>query len=314
MSAEPGDEADPWGTPAHHPAGVAGAQESTKPGVLVLAGTPIGDPRDASPRLLEALAGADIVAAEDTRRLRRLVRDIGVELTGRVVSYFDANESARTPELLDAIRAGRRVVVVTDAGMPSVSDPGYRLVAAAHEAGMRVTAVPGPSAVLTALAVSGLPVDRFCFEGFLPRKAGERAARLGALAGEPRTLVFFEAPHRLAVMLAALAAAFGGDRQAAVCRELTKTYEEVRRGGLGELTTWASDGVRGEITIVVAGADPRPPADAADLVASVLARVQAGERLKDATGAVAQDHEVGRRELYQAVLDARAAAKPPTDR
>jgi 16S rRNA (cytidine1402-2'-O)-methyltransferase len=282
-------------------------------GVLVLAGTPIGDPADASPRLREALAGADIVAAEDTRRLRRLVRDLGVAPTGRVVSYYDANESARTPELLDALRAGSRVVVVTDAGMPSVSDPGYRLVAAAHEAGLRVTAVPGPSAVLTALAVSGLPVDRFCFEGFLPRKAGERASRLRGLAAEQRTLVFFEAPHRLAVMLAALAHAFGAERSAAVCRELTKTYEEVRRGGLGELVTWASGGVRGEITIVVAGAEPQPPADTAGLVAIVLDRVAAGERLKDATGAVAQDHGVVRRELYQAVLDSRAE-QPPLDR
>jgi 16S rRNA (cytidine1402-2'-O)-methyltransferase len=283
------------------------------PGVLVLAGTPIGDPADASPRLREALASADIVAAEDTRRLRRLVRDLGVELSGRVVSYYDANESARTPELLDALRAGRRVVVVTDAGMPSVSDPGYRLVAGAHEAGLRVTAVPGPSAVLTALAVSGLPVDRFCFEGFLPRKAGERGARLRSLADEPRTLVFFEAPHRLAVMLAALAEAFGAERSAAVCRELTKTYEEVRRGGLADLATWAADGVRGEITIVVGGAEPRAPADTADLVAAVLARVEAGERLKEATGAVAQDHGVVRRDLYQAVLDARGA-QPPADR
>jgi 16S rRNA (cytidine1402-2'-O)-methyltransferase len=279
-------------------------------GVLVLAGTPIGDPADASPRLREALATADIVAAEDTRRLRRLVRALGVELTGRVVSYYDANESARTPELLDALRAGSRVVVVTDAGMPSVSDPGYRLVAAAHDAGVRVSAVPGPSAVLTALAVSGLPVDRFCFEGFLPRKAGERASRLRALAAEPRTMVFFEAPHRLAVMLAALAYAFGAERSAAVCRELTKTYEEVRRGGLGDLATWAGDGVRGEITIVVSGAEPPRPAETADLVAAVLARVTAGERLKDATGAVAQDHGVVRRELYQAVLDARGGQPP----
>jgi 16S rRNA (cytidine1402-2'-O)-methyltransferase len=279
------------------------------PGVLVLAGTPIGDPADASPRLREALASADIVAAEDTRRLRRLVRDLDVELAGRVVSYYDANESSRTPELLEALRAGSRVVVVTDAGMPSVSDPGFRLVAAAHEAGLRVTAVPGPSAVLTALAVSGLPVDRFCFEGFLPRKAGERAARLRSLAGEQRTLVFFEAPHRLPVMLAALAGAFGRQRTAAVCRELTKTYEEVRRGDLGELASWATDGVRGEITIVVAGAAPQKPADTPELVAAVLVRVEAGERLKEATGEVAEQHGVVRRDLYQAVLDARAASQ-----
>jgi 16S rRNA (cytidine1402-2'-O)-methyltransferase len=308
------DDTDPLWTPTDQSDGVSGVPKSTQSGVLVLAGTPIGDPADASPRLREALGTADIVAAEDTRRLRRLVRDLGVELAGRVVSYYDANESARTPELLDALRAGQRVVVVPDAGMPSVSDPGYRLVAAAHDAGLRVTAVPGPSAVLTALAISGLPVDRFCFEGFLPRKAGERAARLRALADEPRTLVFFEAPHRLAVMLAAMADAFGAERRAAVCREMTKTYEEVRRGGLAELTTWATDGVRGEITIVVAGAEPRAPADA-DLVAAVLARVEAGERLKDATGEVAQQHGLVRRDLYQAVLDARAtsptAAAPP---
>jgi 16S rRNA (cytidine1402-2'-O)-methyltransferase len=311
MSAEAGDEADPLWTPTHQSDGGSGAPESTKSGVLVLAGTPIGDPSDASPRLREALATADIVAAEDTRRLRRLLRDLRVELTGRVVSYYDANESTRTPELLDALRAGSRVVVVTDAGMPSVSDPGYRLVAAAHDAGVRVTAVPGPSAVLTALVVSGLPVDRFCFEGFLPRKAGERAARLRALADEPRTLVFFEAPHRLAVMLAAMAEAFGSERRAAVCREMTKTYEEVRRGGLDELTSWATDGVRGEITIVVAGAEARAPADTADLVAAVRTRVEAGERLKEATAEVAQQHGVVRRDLYQAVLDARASAEPP---
>jgi 16S rRNA (cytidine1402-2'-O)-methyltransferase len=276
-------------------------------GVLVLAGTPIGDPADASPRLRDALATADVVAAEDTRRLRRLTRDLGIELTGRVVSYFDANESSRTGELLDVLVGGGRVVVVTDAGMPSVSDPGYRLVAAAVEAGVRVTVVPGPSAVLSALAVSGLPVDRFCFEGFLPRKAGERSTRLRALAAEPRTMVFFEAPHRLAASLAAMSEAFGPTRVAAVCRELTKTYEEVRRGALADLAGWAADGVRGEITVVVAGAEPAPPADPADLVAAVLARVSGGERLKDAAGAVAQDHGVGRRELYQSVLAARAS-------
>ncbi|MDF2745120.1 MAG: rRNA (cytidine-2-O-)-methyltransferase, partial [Actinomycetia bacterium] len=189
-------------------------------GVLVLAGTPIGDPADASPRLARELASADVVAAEDTRRLRRLTRELGVEPAGRVVSYFDANESSRTPELVEALLAGSRVLVVTDAGMPSVSDPGYRLVTAAVAAGVPVTAVPGPSAVLTALALSGLPVDRFCFEGFLPRKAGERARRLAELAAEPRTMVFFEAPHRLAAALSAMADVLGDHRPAAVCREL----------------------------------------------------------------------------------------------
>ena len=193
------------------------------PGTLVLAGTPIGRVEDASPRLTRELAEADVVAAEDTRRLKRLTSELGVTITGRVVSYFEGNEVQRTPTLLEELEAGRRVLLVTDAGMPSVSDPGYRLVAAAVEAGIPVTAVPGPSAVLTALAVSGLPVDRFCFEGFLPRKAGERARRLVALAGEERTLVFFEAPHRTEAALVAMAEAWGGERSAAVCRELTKT-------------------------------------------------------------------------------------------
>ena len=205
-------------------------------GVLVLAATPIGDPRDAAPRLADELRTADVVAAEDTRRLRRLCTDLGVETTGRVLSFHEHNEAARTPDLVERLRLGERVLVVTDAGMPSVSDPGYRLVSAAVEAGIRVTGVPGPSAVLMALAVSGLPVDRFCFEGFLPRKAGERASALAGLAREPRTMVFFEAPHRLDRSLTAMAEAFGDDRPAAVCRELTKTYEEVVRGpvhGLG---------------------------------------------------------------------------------
>jgi len=278
-------------------------------GVLVLAGTPIGDPSDASPRLVRELVAADVIAAEDTRRLRRLARDLGVELTAGVVSYFDANESGRTPELVAALQQGRRVLLVTDAGMPSVSDPGYRLVAAAVEAGLAVTAVPGPSAVLTALALSGLPVDRFCFEGFLPRKPGERSRRLAELAAEPRTMVFFEAPHRLAVALAAMADGFGDDRAAAVCREMTKTYEEVRRGGLRELAAWAAEGVRGEVTVVVTGAAPTDAAEATDLVAEVQTLVGSGTRLKEATAAVAAAHGVSRRELYDAVLAARLSSK-----
>ena len=198
---------------------IGGMLSST--GVLVLAATPIGQVGDAPPRLVAELGGADVVAAEDTRRLKRLTSDLGITLTGRVVSYFEGNESARTPVLLAALLAGERVVLVTDAGMPSVSDPGYRLVVAAVEHDIHVTAVPGPSAVLTALAVSGLPVDRFCFEGFLPRKAGERSRRLGGLAREERTMVFFEAPHRTGATLAAMAEAFGAERGAAVCRELT---------------------------------------------------------------------------------------------
>ena len=244
-----------------------------------------------------------MVAAEDTRRLGRLTRDLGVTVTGRVVSYFEGNETARTPSLVEAMLAGERVLLVTDAGMPSVSDPGYRLVAAALEAGVDVIAVPGPSAVLTALAVSGLPVDRFCFEGFLPRKAGERARRLADLAAEQRTMVFFEAPHRTETALAAMAEAFGADRPAAVCRELTKTHEEVRRGPLADLVAWAAEGVRGEVTVVVQGAtDVRtvgPTPD--DWRAAVAALETAGTSRKDAIADVARAAAVPKREVYDAV-------------
>jgi 16S rRNA (cytidine1402-2'-O)-methyltransferase len=273
-------------------------------GLLVLAGTPIGDPADAPPRLAEQLRTADVVAAEDTRRLRRLTRELGVEPAGRVVSYFEGNEAARTPELVARLVEGAHVLLVTDAGMPSVSDPGYRLVAAAVEAGIRVTAVPGPSAVLTALALSGLPVDRFCFEGFPPRKAGERKRVLAALADEPRTMVFFEATHRITETLTAMAESFGADRPAAVCRELTKTYEEVKRGTLGELAAWSADGVRGEITVVVSGASPTGPADHTpeSLAALVTAREQAGEHRKTAIAAVAAELGLPKRAVFDAVV------------
>lgn len=273
-------------------------------GTLVLAGTPIGDVSDAPPRLVEELAGADVIAAEDTRRLRRLTQALGVQPGGRVVSYFEGNEAARTPELVEALVGGARVLLVTDAGMPSVSDPGYRLVAAAVEKDVRVTAVPGPSAVLTALALSGLPVDRFCFEGFLPRKAGERLGRLREVADERRTLVYFEAPHRLAVTLEAMASVFGEQRRAAVCRELTKTYEEVKRGPLGELAEWAAAGVRGEITVVVEGAPEKGPEelDAEELVRRVRVREEAGERRKEAIAAVAVEAGVPKREVFDAVV------------
>ncbi|MDN4171590.1 16S rRNA (cytidine(1402)-2'-O)-methyltransferase [Nocardioides sp. SOB77] len=273
------------------------------PGVLVLAATPIGRVADAPPRLAEELAGADVVAAEDTRRLKRLTTDLGVTVTGRVVSYFEGNESARTPQLLEALLAGERVLLVTDAGMPSVSDPGYRLVVAAVEHDVHVTAVPGPSAVLTALAVSGLPIDRFCFEGFLPRKAGERSRRLAGLAAEERTMVFFEAPHRTETALAAMAEAFGGDRPAAVCRELTKTHEEVRRGPLADLVAWAAEGVRGEVTVVVAGAVPAALVgdDPASLRAAVAEREAAGTSRKEAIVEVARLAGVPKREVYDLV-------------
>ncbi|HEX5086771.1 MAG TPA: 16S rRNA (cytidine(1402)-2'-O)-methyltransferase [Nocardioides sp.] len=273
------------------------------PGTLVLAATPIGRVEDAPPRLARELAEADVVAAEDTRRLRRLTAELGVTVTGRVVSYFEGNESQRTPALLEELVAGHRVLLVTDAGMPSVSDPGYRLVVAAVAAGVPVTTVPGPSAVLAALAVSGLPVDRFCFEGFLPRKAGERRRRLAALTGEERTMVFFEAPHRTAATLEAMAETWGDERSAAVCRELTKTHEEVRRGALTELAAWAADGVRGEVTIVVAGADPAAgvPADDEGLRAAVAAREAAGMARKEAIVEVARSAGVPKRHVYALV-------------
>uniref|UniRef100_UPI0027417EB9 16S rRNA (cytidine(1402)-2'-O)-methyltransferase n=1 Tax=Actinoplanes sp. RD1 TaxID=3064538 RepID=UPI0027417EB9 len=212
-----------------------------EPGRVVLVGAPLGNIGDASQRMREILASADVVAAEDTRRLARLTKDLDVTVGGRIVSYFEGNEERRTPDLVQALREGAVVAVVTDGGMPSVSDPGYRLVRAALDAGFPVSAAPGPSAVTTALALSGLPSDRFCFEGFLPRSGSGRRSRLRELAKEPRTLVFFEAPHRITGMLQDAGAVFGAEREAAVCRELTKTYEEIRRGPLAELAAWAAE-------------------------------------------------------------------------
>lgn len=277
-------------------------------GLLVLAGTPIGDVADASPALVRALTTADVIAAEDTRRLKDLLRRLEITTDAHVVSYFEGNESARTPDLARRLVEGATVVVATDAGMPSVSDPGYRLVVAAIEAGVRVTAVPGPSAVLTSLALSGLPVDRFCFEGFPPRKQGERRRALAELTAERRTMVFFEAPHRLADFLADAADVLGDDRRAAVCREMTKTYEEVVRGGLRELAQWAVDGARGEISVVIEGS-----AGAAmtmdDAVAQVVEQVAAGMTFKDAVAAVAAAGSLPRKDVYQAALAARKEAR-----
>ncbi|MEA5358704.1 16S rRNA (cytidine(1402)-2'-O)-methyltransferase [Amycolatopsis sp., V23-08] len=273
-------------------------------GRLVLAATPLGDVRDASPRLAEALAEADVVAAEDTRRFRSLAAALEVTPRGRVVSFYEDVETARLPKLLESLRAGETVVLVTDAGMPSVSDPGFRLVAACVEEDLPVTCLPGPSAVTTALALSGLPCDRFCFEGFAPRKPGERAKWLTSLRDEPRTVVFFESPHRLASLLADAASVLGVDRRAAVCRELTKTYEEVKRGSLSSLASWAEEGVRGEITVVLSGAEPRS-VSVADLVGEVADRVASGERLKSAAAEVAEAGGVSKKELYDAVLAAR---------
>lgn len=270
--------------------------------MLILGATPIGRPADASARLGEALASADVVAAEDTRRLRRLAADLGVEISGRVVSYFEGNERERAPELVAAVGNGLDVLLVTDAGMPSVADPGYRLVAACVEAGHDVTVIPGPSAALAALAVSGLPVHRFTFEGFLPRKPGERQAALAELAGERRTMIFFESPRRVASTLEALAAAFGSDRRGALCRELTKTHEEVVRDTVGGLLAWARkqpDGVRGELTLVIAGSEARVW-DAASLRELVSQAEASGLSRKDAVAAVAAQTGARRRSVYTA--------------
>jgi 16S rRNA (cytidine1402-2'-O)-methyltransferase len=276
-------------------------------GRLVLGGAPLGQPGDVGPRLRTAMATADVLAVEDTRRLHRLAADLEVQLSGRVVTFHESVERSRLPGLLAALAEGRTVLLLTDAGMPSVSDPGYTLVRAAIDAGVEVTSVPGPSAVTTALAVSGLPVDRFCFEGFLPRKAGERRARLTGLADERRTMVFFESPHRLADALTDAAAAFGDARPAAVCRELTKTHEEVRRGSLAELASWAADGVRGEITLVVGGAPAAPVAlSPAEVAAEVAAEEAAGATRKDAIRAVVVRTGLPRRTVYDAVVAAKS--------
>jgi 16S rRNA (cytidine1402-2'-O)-methyltransferase len=278
--------------------------ERAAQGRLILAATPLGNPADASARLRAALAETPVVAAEDTRRLHRLCADLGVTVAGRVLSFFEANESSRVAVLLAALADGQDVLVVTDAGMPAISDPGYRLVTAAIAAGVEITALPGPSAVLTALALSGLAVDRFCFEGFLPRKPAERRRLLATLREEPRTLVFFEAPHRLAASLADLAASFGVDRAAAVCRELTKTYEQVKRAPLAQLAAWAAaDAVRGEITVVVAGAVPVARDWAPDELAGLVAeREQEGVARRDAIAAVALRAGVPKKTVYAAVV------------
>ncbi|WIX81753.1 16S rRNA (cytidine(1402)-2'-O)-methyltransferase [Amycolatopsis carbonis] len=273
-------------------------------GRLVLAATPLGDPGDASARLVSALASAGVIAAEDTRRLRSLASSLGVTPSGRVVSFYEDVEVSRLPRLLEALHSGETVLLVTDAGMPSVSDPGFRLVAACVESDIPVTCLPGPSAVTTALALSGLPCDRFCFEGFAPRKPGERSRWFTSLASEPRTVVFFESPHRVGSLLADAAAALGASRRAAVCRELTKTYEEVKRGTLGSLAEWAADGVRGEITVVLEGA-VAAPVSVSDLVGEVSARVAAGERLKAVAAEVAEGAGVSKKDLYDAVVASR---------
>ena len=273
---------------------------SASDGILLVAATPLGNVGDASARLRDALANADVVAAEDTRKARRLAADLGVRIGGKVISHYDAVESERAQVIAGHVAAGRTVLVVTDAGMPSVSDPGLAAVRACIEADLPVTCLPGPSAVTTALVLSGLPSDRFVFEGFLPRRDGQRRQRLRSLASEPRTIVFFESPRRLQSCLADMVEFFGPDRPVAVCRELTKTYEEVLRATVGELVERV-EGILGEVTVVVAGA-PEVVVAPADLVAEVAARVGAGMRRSEAVAAVAKEFGVSRRELYALVV------------
>ncbi|MGO2110355.1 MAG: 16S rRNA (cytidine(1402)-2'-O)-methyltransferase [Pseudoclavibacter sp.] len=268
--------------------------------MIILAGTPIGNLGDASTRLVETLRGADVVACEDTRTTGRLLKLLGVDERPRLVAMHEHNEVELAAELVERAREAD-VVVVSDAGMPGISDPGYPIVARAAEVGVTVTSVPGPTAVTTALAISGLPTDRFCFDGFVPRKAGERDRYLAGLAAEPRTTVLYESPHRLADTLRAMAAAWPAGRRVAVCRELTKLHEEVRRGSAAELADWADAGVRGEIVVVVEGATP-VPADPDAAVARVRELVSGGERRKDAAAQVAAETGLGRRELYDASL------------
>jgi 16S rRNA (cytidine1402-2'-O)-methyltransferase len=301
MKAGNHEGADPgMGEPAWQ-AG-AGAEQGT----LILAAAPIGRPQDASASLAAALAAAPVIAAEDTRRLPRLARALGVTFTGRLVSYYEGVEAGRAPALLATLADGQDVLLITDAGTPGISDPGYRLVNAAVEAGIRVTVLAGPSAVTAALAVSGLPSDRFCFEGFPPRRPNALARRLTELREEPRTMVFFESARRLSSTLTQMAKAFGAGRRAVVCRELTKTHEEVRRGPLGELAIWASEGVLGEITIVVRGAGEDQMTGAGVTIGEAVERVAGAERAgltrKDAIAAVAAETGLRRREIYNAVM------------
>ncbi len=281
-------------------------------GTLILAGSPLGNPADASPRLAVLLASADLVAAEDTRRLRRLLADLGVARAGHVVSYYEDVERERLPRLLAVLAGGGTVALITDGGMPSVSDPGFRAARAALDAGHAVTSLPGPSAVTTALAVSGLPCDRFCFEGFVPRRSAERRALLAELADERRTQVYFESPRRLAVTLADMVVAFGAGRPAAVCRELSKTYEEVLRDTLGALAGWAADGaVRGEITLVVHGATGTTDGDvdSAGLAARVAALEAQGIARKEAIVLVTGSTGASRRAVFDAVVAHRPAPR-----
>lgn len=287
-----------------------GAKDSVQSvGQLVFAATPMGNVGDASARLITAIEQADVIAAEDTRKFMNLCSRLGIRYDAKLVSHFEANETGRVEQLLEAVNAGSAVVVVSDAGMPSVSDPGYRLAVAAIEAGINYQVLPGPSAVLTALLLSGLPADRFCFDGFLPRKSGDRVRALTQLLHEPRTMIFFEAPHRLEKTLNDMAEVFGPDRRAAVAREMTKTYEEVIRGSLQELNMWAKGEIKGEITLVVAGSESTAGSEIPlpELVELVRERLNEGQSTKDAAAEVALKFGRSKREVYEAVIAAKSA-------
>lgn len=271
--------------------------------MIILAATPIGNLADASPRLRETLRHATVIAAEDTRRTLALLRLLEIDARPEIVSLHDHNEYERATVIVGRAKH-EDVVLVSDAGMPTVSDPGFRVVELAAKAGVPVTAIPGPSAVITALAVSGLPTDRFTFEGFPPRKPGPRRRAFDALNTEQRTMVFFEAPSRLGDTLAAMADSLGGDRPAAICRELTKLHEEVRRGTLAELVEWAQDEVRGEVVVVVRGASPQAVSvDTA--VRMALQKELLGTRLKDAARETSTETGVSSRTIYEAALEAK---------
>lgn len=273
---------------------------------LTLAATPLGNLGDASPRLKQAIIDAEIIAAEDSRRFHRLAADLGVTFTARIITFFDGNESVRTEEVISLLQSGKNVLVVSDAGMPTISDPGFRLTRDAIALGISVVVIPGPSAPTMALALSGLATDRFTFEGFLPRGSGARLAHLETLRFEERTMIFFEAPHRITDSLKDVAAIFGLDRRAAICREMTKTYEETVRGSLDELIDWSqSKEILGEITVVVAGV---PVGSAVKSATEIVARVRefesAGMDRKDAIATVAKEFELPKKVVYAAVVDA----------
>ena len=273
---------------------------------LILAATPLGNPADASPRLKSAIESAEIIAAEDSRRFHRLCSDIEVTFTGRIISFFEGNETERTKEVLELLRQGKNVLVVSDAGMPTISDPGFRLMRDAIAENFDVKVIPGPSAPTMAVALSGLPTDRFTFEGFLPRAVGARRSTLDALRFEERTMVFFEAPHRLNESLEDALAVFGPERKGAICREMTKTYEETIRGTMKELSDWAAKTeVLGEITLVIEGATAGTAEKTADeTVARVREFEAAGMDRKSAIATVADEFELPKRTVYAAVVDA----------